>query len=61
MYALAMLMILIKHLSSLITALKYFYKTQSSLGVNELLYLAMVLLNSSLEKSGHFKVCFDRI
>ena len=61
MHILVMLMILIKHLSSLIIALKYFHKIQSSPEVDKLLYLAIVFLNSSLEKSSHSKVCFDRI
>jgi len=46
-HVLAMLMILVRYLLSLVTVLKCFYEIQSSLGVNKLLHLIIVLLNSS--------------
>ena len=61
MYILVILVILIKHLLSLVIVLKYFQKIQSSLEVDKLLYLAMALLNSLLEKSIYTKDNFNEI
>jgi len=56
---LAMLMILVKHLLSLIIALRCFHKVQSGLEVDESLHLMMVFLNSPLENRSHLCICFD--
>lgn len=57
-HILAILIILMRHLLSLVTALRYFQEIQSSLGVDESLYLIIVFLNSSLEKDKHSKFDF---
>ena len=49
---LAILIIFSKHLMSLITALRCFYKTLSELGVNKLLHLLIALINFSFDKKG---------
>ena len=59
-HVLAMLMILVKHLSSFMIAFRCFHEVQSSPGVNKLLYLMMVLLNFLLENRGHLHIYFDR-
>jgi len=61
MHALAILIMLLRHFSSLITVLWYFYEIQFRPGVNELLYLIIVLLNSLLENDSHVDICFDGI
>jgi len=43
------------------TALKCFHKMWSGLGVDELLHLAIVLINSSLKNGSCDKVCIDRL
>ena len=54
MYILVILIILDRHLLLFIIALRYFQEIQSELGVEELLYLYIVFLNSSLEKIDHY-------
>ena len=49
---LAISIIFFKHLMSLITALRCFYKTLSELEVNKLLHLLMALINFSFDKEG---------
>jgi len=58
-HMLTMLMILVRHLLSLMTTLRYFHEIQSSPGVNKLLHLTMVLLSSSLENGSHSYNCFN--
>ena len=48
-----MLIIFSKHLSSLTTSLRCFYKILSGLGVDELLYLLIAIVNSFPEKDFH--------
>jgi len=60
-HTLAMLTILLRYIVSLIIALKYFHEILSGLGIDELLYLSMALLNSSFEKSGHSNIGFEEI
>jgi len=55
-----MFTMLLKHLSSLTTHLRYFYDILSGPGADKLLYLLIVILNSSLEKKFYSKYCFDR-
>ena len=55
-----MFTMLLKHLSSLTTHLRYLYDILSGLGADKLLYLLIVILNSSLEKKFYSKYCFDR-
>ena len=50
---------LIHMLAMLIILLRYFYKIQFGLDMNKLLYLAIVLLNFSLENRGQSYDCFD--
>ena len=61
MQALAILTMLRRHLSSLMTFFRCFHKTQSNPRVDELLHLLMVFLNSFLEKSSYSIVGFDGI
>ena len=61
MHVFAILMILLRHLSFLITALRCFREIQSGLRVNELLYLIMMLLNSFLEKGNQTDISSDGI
>ena len=58
-YTLAMLMILVRHLSFLITDLRCFHKIQSGLDIDKLLHLIMALFNSSLKNEGQFHDCFN--
>ena len=53
--ALAILIMLFKHLSFLITSLRYFHKIQSGPEVDELLHLSMAIINSFLEKGYYTK------
>jgi len=46
---------------SLITALRCFHKILLELGVDKLLHLSMVLINSSFEKEGQYKEGFEGI
>ena len=43
------------------TALRYFHETRLEPGINKLLYLLMVLINSFFEKEGQSKEGFKRI
>ena len=56
-----MLTKIFKHMLSLTINLRYFHNTSSRPGVDELLHLAMVLLNSSVEKEVHSNTSLDRI
>jgi len=56
-----MLTILIRHFSSLTTALKCFQEMQSGPGVDKSLHLMIVLLDSSLEKGIYTKGDFNGI
>jgi len=56
-----MLTILDKHLLLSIIALKYLQETQSSLGMDVLLYFTVVFLNFSFEKVGYSEGGFKRI
>ena len=58
---LAILTILLRYFLSLIATFKCFHKIQSGLGVDELLYLLTILLNSPLEKDIHIDISFDGI
>ena len=49
---LVILIILVKYLLSLMTALRCFYEIQSGLCMDKLLHLAIILLNSFLESKG---------
>ena len=60
-HALAILIMLRRHLLSFMMAFRCFYETWSSPEVDELSYLLMVLLNSFLEKGSHSMVGFNRI
>ena len=53
--ALAILMMLSKHLSFLITSLRYFHKIQSGPEVDELLHLSMAIVNSFLKNEHYTK------
>ena len=53
-HTLVILMMLRRHLSSFITAFRYFHEIWSGLEADKLLYLLMALLNSFLEK-GRFQ------
>ena len=53
--ALAILIMLSKHLSFLITSLRYFHKIQSGPEVDELLHLSMAIVNSFLKKEHYTK------
>jgi len=46
---------------SLTINLRYFHNILSEPGVDELLYLAIALLNSLVEKEGHFFTGLDEI
>lgn len=59
MYTLAILTILLRYLVYLIMDLRYFHNTQSGPGVNKLLQLLIMFLNSLLENSG--QLVFDRV
>ena len=61
MHILAILAILVRHLSFLMTILRYFYEIKSSVEVDKFLYLVMALLNFSLEKGGYLHICFNKI
>lgn len=52
-HMLAILMIFFKHILSLIIHLRCLYESLSRLGVEELLHLAIELINSSSEKAPH--------
>ena len=54
-----MLIILSKHLSFLMTHLRYFYEILSSLGVDKLLHLLIAIMNSFLEKEFHGEYYLD--
>ena len=56
-----MLTILLKHFSFLTAAFRYFHEIQSGPGVDKLLYLLTIPLNSSLGKSIQIIVDFDGI
>ena len=56
-HVLAMLTKLFRHISSLMIALRCFQDNLSSHGINELLYLAIALLESSVEKGFQIVVC----
>ena len=56
-----MLIMFLRHFSSLITALRYFHKIQFRPEVNKLLYLIIVLLNYLLENGSHVDIFFDII
>ena len=56
-----MLAILFKHMSSLTIDLRCFYNALSGPGVDKLLYLAIVLLNSSIKKDTHSDISLDEI
>jgi len=60
-YTLAILIMFFKHLSFLTTTLRCFYNTLSNSGKDELLYLAIALLNSLFEKSVHSILDFVEI
>ena len=60
-HTLAMLTMLLRYIVSLITTLKYFHEILSGLGIDELLYLSIGLLNSSFKKSGHSNIGFEEI
>jgi len=51
-----MLIMTLKHELSLIIYLRYFHKTLSGSGVDELLHFNIVILNSSLEKEFHSNI-----
>ena len=53
--ALAILMMLSKHLSFLIISLRYFHKIQSGPEVDELLHLSMAIVNSFLKNEHYTK------
>ena len=55
-----MLIMTLKHELSLIIYLRYFYKTLSSSGVDELLHIDLIILNSSLEKGFHSVISLGR-
>ena len=61
MYVLAILMKLLRYFLFLTTDFRCFYKTWSSLGVDKLLHLLIVLLNSLWEKNVYIMVDFDEI
>ena len=61
MHALAILMKFLKHNMLLTIILRCFQDNLSDLGVNELLYLAIELLNSFSEKSIHFVISLSGI
>ena len=61
MHALTILMKFLKHNVLLTIILRYFQDNLSDLGVNELLYLAIELLNSFSEKSIHFVISLSGI
>jgi len=60
-HAFVILMILLRYLSFLINALRCFQEIQFGPGVDKLLHLIMVLLNSSLEKDNQTDIGFNRI
>ena len=55
-----MLIMLLRHLSSLTTALRCFQKMWSGLGIDKLLHLLIVILNSSLEKKDYVMIGFNK-
>jgi len=57
--ALVMLMMLSKHLSSLMTSLRCFHEILSGPGAEKLLYLLIAIINSFLEKEFHDEYCLD--
>ena len=56
-----MLMIMSKYKFLLIMCLIYFYETLSGPGINKLLYLTMILLNSSFKNSVYSDIGLDEI
>jgi len=58
-HTLAMLMILVRHLSFLMTDLRCFHEIQSGPDMDKLLHLTMTLLNSSLKNGGQSHDCFN--
>ena len=56
MHALAMLMMLVKHLSCLIMIFRYLHESLSEPGAKESLHFAITCLSSSLEKGAHWAV-----
>ena len=59
-YALVMLTMFSKHLSSLMISLRYFYEILSSPGADELLYLLMAVINFSLKKRVYIEYGLER-
>ena len=57
---LAMLTMLSKHSSSLMTSLRYFHEILSGLGEYELLHLLIAIVNSFLERKFHDEYCLNR-
>ena len=58
-HTLAMLTILVRHLSFLITDLRCFHEIQSGPDIDKLLHLTIALLNSSLKNRGQSHDCFN--
>jgi len=58
---LAILTILLRHFSFLMTTLRYFHDIQSGLDIDKSLHLIIALLNSPLENSIQIDVSFDGI
>ena len=56
MHALAMLMVLVKHLSCLIMIFRCLHKSLSGPGAKESLHFVITCLSSSLEKGAHWAV-----
>ena len=56
-----MLTILFKHILSLTIDLRCFYDTLFRLGIDKLLHLVIMILNSSIEKSIHSNTSLDEI
>ena len=55
-----MFTILSKHLSSLMTSLRYFHEILFGLGEYELLHLLIAIVNSFLERKFHDEYCLNR-
>ena len=55
-----MLIMLSKHLSSLMDSLRCFYEIISGLGADELSYFLIAIINSFLKKELYSKYCLDR-
>jgi len=60
MYALAILTIFFKHSVSLITTLKYFYKTLLRPRADKLLHLSIAFVYFLFEKEGYINDGFNR-